>query len=274
MLIRILKYLKIIKNMQNSFNKLFSKKNLRNQMLIKFYPVENSKLIKENDKILIVAPHPDDEVIGCGGIIAKYHSQIDVLCINSSGVKYDWNIESAEEIAQIRCEEFYKTMKLANVNKCRITKIWGVPPMFDDINKHFDDYINQFNYKDYDFIFVPHQFDGHREHRFVGNYLIKKLLKKSGYKKNLKIVRYEVWGTIQSPNYFEDITDFAERKKELINAYESRKKSHYADKIIALNYYRALLSAFGSPNNYSEAFVVQNIKEYLGEKDDRSWSKE
>ena len=69
-----------------------------------------SNLIKDTDRILVIAPHPDDEVIGCGGIIAKYPTQADVLCINSSGVKYDWNIETAEEIAQICCNEFYTVM--------------------------------------------------------------------------------------------------------------------------------------------------------------------
>ena len=67
--------------------------------------------IKPTDKILLIAPHPDDEVIACGGFIAKYHNQIDVLCINSSGVKYKHDTLSAEEIAEMRCKEFEKTMQ-------------------------------------------------------------------------------------------------------------------------------------------------------------------
>ena len=30
--------------------------------------------MKTNKNILIIAPHPDDEVLGCGGIMAKYAS--------------------------------------------------------------------------------------------------------------------------------------------------------------------------------------------------------
>lgn len=246
---------------------------LRNQMMNKI-KYDSSSLIKPTDKVLVIAPHPDDEVIGCGGIIAKYSSQIDVLCINSSGVKYEWNVESAEEIAQIRCDEFYKVMKLARINKSYIAKIWGIPPMFEDIRSNINNYLKNINLKDYEVIFIPHQFDGHREHRFVGNYLVKKLLKKNGFKKDLKIARYEVWGTLQAPNYYEDITTFVDKKRELIDLYVSRNKAHYADRILALNYYRAIIASFKDVNSFAEAFCVQSIQDYLREKDDRSWSKE
>ena len=249
--------------------KLFKKPNLRNQMMAKLYPIEHSSLIKPEYKLLIVAPHPDDEAIGCGGVIAKYPNQIDILCVNSSGVKYDWNKETEEEIAQIRCDEFYNVSKKAGINKSYIAKIWGIPPMFKQIKSNFNNYLSQFNFSDYDIIFIPHKYDGHREHRFVSNCLIKKLLKKSGYKKTLKIARYEVWEALNNPNYYEDITDFISQKEELINAYESRKKANYAKRILGLNYYRALIP-FDSPEKYAEAFYIQEIKDYLKEKDDKT----
>ena len=57
--------------------------------------------IKDSDKILIIAPHPDDEVIALGGFISKYHNQIDILCVNSSGV------ENKEKFAE-KYDAFYK----------------------------------------------------------------------------------------------------------------------------------------------------------------------
>lgn len=244
------------------------KSELRNQMMYKFTYAKN-QLVKPNDKILIIAPHPDDEVIACGGFISKYCRQIDILCINSSGVKYDWNEESAEEIAEIRCNEFYNVMKEAGVNKSFIAKIWGIPPMFEDINKHFNTYLKHFNFKNYDLLLIPDRLDGHREHRFVGNHYVKKLLKKSGYKKNLKIARYEVWANLESVNYFEDISDVINQKEKLINTYESRKKANYAGRIKGLNFYRGLVAGC----EYAEAFNIMDIKKYINEKDDKSWSK-
>lgn len=145
--------------------------------------------IKPTDKILIIAPHPDDEVIACGGFIAKYHNQIDVLCINSSGVKYDHNTETAEQIAQIRCNEFKNVMELAGIKNYHITKIWGIPPMIKDIKNNFNRYAEQINFDEYDKILTPHINDEHIEHRFVTNNLLKKLLKKLDIKKRWKLCR-------------------------------------------------------------------------------------
>ena len=36
-------------------------------------------VIKETEKILIVAPHPDDESIGTGGLLSLYSNQCDVI---------------------------------------------------------------------------------------------------------------------------------------------------------------------------------------------------
>jgi len=220
-------------------------------------------IIKPTEKILIIAPHPDDEVIACGGFISKYHSQIDILCVNSSGIKYNWDTLSAEEIAQIRCDEFYDVAKLAEVNKVYVEKLWGEPVMIEKMKSHYKDYMAHFNMDDYDYILVPHKDDEHPEHKFVGNVLLKDLLKKQGYKDTLKIMRYELWSPIPKPNYYEDITEYVNKKTELINAYKSRRNSHYAERILGLNKYRTLRSFFGNPEKYAEAFYVEDLSIYM-----------
>lgn len=45
-------------------------------------------LINNNDKILVVAPHADDESIGCGGLLSLYGNQTDLLLITDGSKGY------------------------------------------------------------------------------------------------------------------------------------------------------------------------------------------
>ena len=226
-----------------------------------------SPVINPSDKILIIAPHPDDEVIACGGFISKYHNQIDILCVNASGVKYAQDKFSAEEIAQIRMDEFHNVAKIAGVNKVYVEKIWGIPPMIKDIEKRYENYKKHFNMKDYDIILAPHKLDAHIEHRYAGNTLLKRLLLEQGFKPNLKILRYELWSPLSRVNYYEDITDVIENKKKLILSYKIRTGKNYLDKILALNKYRTLSAAFGNQDKYVEAYWIENLDEYFQKAD-------
>lgn len=230
-----------------------------------------NKLITISDKILIIAPHPDDDCIGCGGILCKYKAQADVMVINSSGVKYPWDECSAEQIADIRIAEFYNAMDFIGIKHKFIWKIYGDPPHFDKIIKNIPSYMETVDFSQYTHIFIPDLDDYHREHQFVSKYLLPFILKKVKYRKDMKICYYSVWNTVTNPNYFEDITDYIDQKQQAILLYKSRTKNsdNYAMRVIALNYYYGLLCNV----KYSEAFRVEFVKDYLNRKYDRNWAK-
>ena len=188
--------------------------------------------LKENDRCLCIAPHPDDESIGAAGILLKNPEKFKVVCVTDGqrgSEKY-----SKEEIIRIRKEEFKSAMEYANI------KDWQ---MLDIPDKHVIDNYNIFKSIDissYDYIFIPNILDQHQDHKAVCINLAK-LLKDKKYKKNVKIMMYEVWSSLPLPNSYTDIKDIKENKKEMINKHKSQVESlDYTNKIVELNSYRAL----------------------------------
>ncbi|MCK5177515.1 MAG: PIG-L family deacetylase, partial [Candidatus Aenigmarchaeota archaeon] len=61
--------------------------------------------LKTNDKCLLLAPHPDDEAFGCGGVLIKYPDNFHVVCLtNGIHSSFDKN-PNHNEIKKIREQE-------------------------------------------------------------------------------------------------------------------------------------------------------------------------
>lgn len=253
--------MKILKLLIN----LIPNRKIRHNLVNKYFP-KNTELVQfivdKNTKCLMVCPHPDDEMLGCGGTLIKYSDYFDCICMASSGVKTE-SID-AESRANLRIEEFNKVMQTLNIKNYWIFKTFGVPPMINQIENLFKEYCSVLDTKKYDYIFLPHPKDNHVEHNFITNDLFKRILKKNGYKKDLKIVFYEVWSPILNPNYFEDISSVVYKKQDILNLYQSQwVKYNLIPRIIGLNQYRGV-----NANNadYAEAFKVITVTEFLRRK--------
>ncbi len=218
--------------------KFFAKnlyKKLINRVFNPFFSMNIKPLplvFQENEKYLIIAPHPDDESIGCGGIMSLYPEKFDVICL-THGVPDD-----------IRSLEMKNAMEFAGVNY----------KMLDLKDKKIIEGWDKFQTIDisnYDYIFIPYIFDQHKDHKAV-SILLERLLKTAKHKRNVKIAYYEVWSTINMPQYYVDISSVVESKKKMINFHKSQVASkEYADKIIGLNSYRGLLRSLDAVESYA-----------------------
>ena len=68
----------------------------------------------KNNRVLIFAAHPDDEVLGCGGTIAYHRHKGDEVgvCYLSEGVssRFDFNKKNEWKIYLQRLDKFKKSM--------------------------------------------------------------------------------------------------------------------------------------------------------------------
>ena len=232
---------------------------LRPQIMCGALEWKNARPFRDASRILLVSPHPDDEVISCGGVLARHGHKIDVLCVNSAGVNYGEHQPSAERVAEERIRQFYAVMERAGVHDAWIAKIWGIPPMLRQIEAHREAYKRRFDFGSYDVILVPGAHDDHREHRYVANWLIPRILLDTGHRESLLVLRYDAWAPLEQANCFVDISKVMDKKRELIQLYTAGRDGRHWEYISALNQYR------GRHLNcaYAEAYQILTAEQYL-----------
>lgn len=186
--------------------------------------------IKQTDKILIVAPHPDDESIACGGILSLYGRQCDVLLITDGGAgNPEWDYDYS---ASVRREEFFQAMSLAKVNN--IIEFRAKNNQYNRLKK----IKIKFNLGQYNQIFIPSRNEGHKEHILTNKIMLKGIREQHC---KVLVYEYEVWTPLNNVTDYLDISDCIEKKNEMINKYKCQLKHiDYISAINGLNAYRGM----------------------------------
>ena len=209
--------------------------------------------LKKDSRCLVLAPHSDDETIGCGGLILQQPSAFDVYCLTNGFKGVEGANLSYEEKVAIRKKEFCAAMEKAGVNYYHF---------FEDIDDkrlvmRFDRF-KTISLSDYDYIFIPNILDQHRDHKAVA-IMLNELMKERPYKRNVKIVMYEVWTALALPNVFVDIENTIEAKMELLKTYRSQIATRdYLGTIRGLNLYRGL----NPQRKYAEAYCMIDVSDF------------
>lgn len=201
--------------------------------------------IGTDKRILVIAPHPDDETYGCGGVLLKYRGQCDaVLLAYGETGNPSW---TKDRTLRVRREEFRIAMSMAGAT---IVAELGIT------NRKVEENLKQISnldYSQYDYIFVPNRRDIHPDHKCVLGAVKKaKTLKKSAI-----ILQYEMWGAMPESTHYLDISDVMEDKEKLMLCYKSQEERlPYCARIKARDYYR-VLESFDKHCDYVELFYLE-----------------
>jgi LmbE family N-acetylglucosaminyl deacetylase len=179
-------------------------------------------------KVLVIAPHPDDEVLGCGGTIAKHRRQGDevCLCIVTKAYQPEWS----EEFLKNRPKEIKKANRILGIKD---TFFLNFPTVkLDTIpQKELNDAIFKITEKvKPNLIYLPHKGDLNKDHRLVYESSMVALRPES-MRTIEKILCYETlseteWGAsrpeeIFLPNVYVDIHETLRIKLQAMLAYKS-----------------------------------------------------
>jgi len=218
-------------------------------------------MLKPFKKVLVVAPHPDDETLGVGGTIKKLSKKkIDVSIIVVGGhLPPVYKLKHYEKTEH----ECRKACKVLGAKKLFFLK--KIATKFNEesiaeFNKSLHNVINKINPE---VIFIPFP-DRHIDHRVVFNSCM--VCTRPKKKKKLKmILSYETLSeTHWNANYIEpnfvpdvfiDISQEYKSKEKALKNYSSQIKNNQTRNIDAI---KGLASFRGSQNNkkYCEAFKL------------------
>lgn len=244
--------------MNKFFINFIPNKTLRHKLRKCLY-ASNELVIKADTRCLLVAPHPDDEMIGAGGVLCMYPDNFDVVVMGSSGTEY--KERTALDHSCMRIKEFNKVMNTLRIKNHWIFQTVGQSGI-EQMKAYFKQYLNVLITKDYDYIFLPVPHDRHPDHNYITNNIFKSVLRENGYKENLKIVFYEVWSLIPNPNLFVDISSVIDKKIDVLHLYQSAHVLfQYADIVKGLNRYRGTQANL--PMGYAEGFYIDTVCHYL-----------
>jgi LmbE family N-acetylglucosaminyl deacetylase len=198
---------------------------------------------------LVVAPHPDDEAIGCGGVIAGNSGAGDrvVVAFLSSG-ECGIPCLSADAAGRLREREAAAAAEVLGVADLHFLRLpdgridaqparaaarlaWVVRTEQPDIVR------------------MPHPHDGHADHQATWS-ILQQAIRLADIA-TPDFLAYEIWTPMAAPDYAEDITAFMDRKLAAIGCYRSQlRQLSYDHGIAGLNAYRG---AFLAGSQYAEA---------------------
>ena len=191
-------------------------------------------LVQKDSSILIVAPHPDDETLGCGGAIALCSQKIPVaVLVVSDGTRSHPNSLAYPPLAlkKLRERESLAALAILGVSPEAVTFL-GLPDGAVDISSKSPQLIDRCRQYLSDLgpsmIFLPWRNDPHKDHRASWQLLTTAM---SDLASLPRIIEYPIWDwDIKQRGSFSgsidawrlDISNVLELKKHAIAQYRSQ----------------------------------------------------
>lgn len=212
----------------------------------------------EGGRILVFAPHQDDEVLGCGGTLALLRQKkcaIKVIFVTDGAGAGSL----ASDASGIRRKEAAEALAVLDVDDMEFLDepdgSFRNSPRFE--NK-VHTLLRQFNP---DWLFLPSMLDYHRDHVAIGQAVLSCWQRWDGPGRAFV---YEIWSPLPATRVV-DISSVIELKKQAISRYVlPLTHCDYLSASIGLAGYRGLYLPGKESLNYAEAFVEAEKKVMFG----------
>lgn len=202
-------------------------------------------------KILIISPHPDDEILGCGGTIIKSIEKGDKI-----SVAY---LTSGDINQNIREKEVLTVCKYLGINSHYFLRLQrkGLTVSLENIKALME----IFEKVKPDLVYVNHELDADYEHRIAYQLAMQSYWRfNSDQAPNSKVIGlllYEIHTPMEKYNLVEDISKYINKKMKAMSFYKSQlSKSRIDLAIKGLNRYRGRMH---ENIHYAEVFQIKKL---------------
>jgi len=209
--------------------------------------------------IVVLSPHFDDEIFGCGGTLRKHiltGDRVNVIYMtdgrygvpdikNKSYAEKIRKKESAEALKVLGIRYFYYLDEPECTRQLNDATVKKLVKILDEIKP--------------DLIYLPWFLENHIDHIKINKLLY---FASKSFKFKFDICAYEVW-TPLIPNLIVDITSVIEEKKMAMKCFKSQLHYvNYCDIVLGLNKYRTCSNMKG--RGFAEAFLHTSSDFYFG----------
>lgn len=200
-------------------------------------------------RVLVFAPHPDDESIGCGGTLALLAPRCKVkvvLITDGSGAG-----ELPPGAAETRQSEFKNALHALGVGEYLCL---GEPDgNFQDTPEFRGKITALLEYERPNWVMLPSPLDYHRDHVRAA-VVLSELCRRTGSVEQLLF--YEIWSPLPATHVV-DITSVLEKKRAAIQSHVTALAcGDYLNAALGLNAYRSLYLPQASAPRWAEAYWV------------------
>ncbi len=214
--------------------------------------------VSDVQSMLVLAPHPDDEVFGCGGLLALAADagiQAHVVILSDGGLGGGASTREAESLAAARV--------LGGASAGARTHFWRLPDRGLVPGAALQQRIHAaLELTGAQWLLAPSPFEVHPDHRAVCLAAVEVARQRQQHGAALQLLLCEV-GQPLMPNRLLDITAVAERKRLAMQCFGSQLAGQdYAQQISGLNRYRAY--TLGPRVAQAEAYWLVSPDELAG----------
>jgi LmbE family N-acetylglucosaminyl deacetylase len=202
--------------------------------------------IREDDRIAVIAPHPDDECLGAAAVLLLAPEKTDIYVL-TDGSHGNPDV-SYEEEAKIRRKQFEAEMEIVKPHSYHWLG-WEDTTLSGNSKA-----VRSIDFTQYTKIFLPWEESLHPDHRAAA-----KLCRIAIWTQKAKAecFSYEVTAAFPKPTHYIDITALEQKKRELIRCHSDQKISE--DITLKLNAFRAARLYYLEDVHLVEAYLKIDV---------------